>query len=208
MKRPLAIVVVTVCSGLLLVSLAFNVGHWLSAPGAAPIQGDLIVALGGSSGSERVGRALELYRNGYARGILLTGIDQTDGIERSDRYRHWVAKFLIDGGVPSEALLFDDLSKNSYEEAHNTALLMQHRRWRTALVVSDPPHLRRLAMVWGRACDQNGLEYRLIATEPHTWNASRWWREKVWAKFVGMELLKLTYYSVVYEIPELIRIMG
>lgn len=207
MKRPLALGSVTVCSGLVLVLAAFNVGHWLSAPGAAPIPGDLIVALGGSSGLERVGRALELYRKGYAKGILLTGVDQAEG-GKNNRYRNWEAKFLIDGGVPSEALLFDDRSKNSYEEAHNTALLMENRRWKTALVVSDPPHLRRLALVWGPACSKSSLEYRLISTDPTTWNPSRWWRERHWAKFVGTELLKLTYYSVVYEVPELIRIVG
>jgi hypothetical protein len=37
-------------------------------------------------------------------------------------------------------------------------------QWKTALVISDPPHLRRLDMVWGPACAQHGLEYRLIAT--------------------------------------------
>jgi len=198
---------VTVSSGLLFVLSAFNVGHWLSAPGSAPIQGDLIVSLGGSSGPERVGRALELYRKGYAKGILLTGFDQAEE-RRSNLYRRWEAKFLIDGGVPSEAVLFDDRSRNSYEEAHNTAQLMQSRRWKTALVISDPPHLRRLAMVWGPACSQSGLEYHLISTDPTTWNPSQWWKERHWAKFVGTELLKLAYYTVVYEVPEFFRIVG
>jgi hypothetical protein len=100
--------------------------------------------------------------------------------------------------VPSEALLFDSASGNSSEEANNTAVLMTSHRWRRALVVSDPPHLQRLAMVWGKACARHELEYRLIATEPSTWNASRWWQHTVWAKFVGMELLKLGYYVMVY----------
>lgn len=205
MKRALAVASVTVLGGLLFALSMFNVGHWLSAPGSSPIQGDIIVALGGSSGPERIGRALELYRKGYAKGILLTGVDQAEGL-RGNLSRHWDAKFLIDGGVPSEALLFDDQSKNSYEEAHNTALLMQNRRWKIALVVSDPPHLRRLAMVWGQACSRDRLECRLISTDPATWNPSQWWRERNWTKFVGMELLKLTYYTAVYEVPELFRV--
>lgn len=52
--------------------------------------------------------------------------------------------------------------------------------------------------MWERACAHHGLEYRLIATESPTWNASRWWHDKVWAKFVGMELLKFAYYTIVY----------
>jgi DUF218 domain len=111
----------------------------------------------------------------------------------------WETWFLLEGGVKSDALLYDDRSKNSYDEANITVRLMKSHQWETALVVSDPPHLRRLAMVWGSACAQNGIEYRLIATESPTWNASRWWHDRAWAKFVGMELLKLSYYVMAYS---------
>jgi len=146
MNRFGTFVAVTGLSIASIILVGLNLGHWLSAPGTAPIQGDVIVALGGNGGPERVERALELYRNGYAKGILLTGFHRANE-QSSNLYRHWEAKLLIEGGVPSEALLFDDQSKNSYEEAHNTALLMQSRHWKRALVISDPPHLRRLALV-------------------------------------------------------------
>lgn len=197
MNRFLIVVAVGIVSVGAILLGGLNLGHWLSAPATAPIQGDIIIVLGGSGGYERVGRALALYRQGYAKEILLTGFHRA-AEQRSNLYLHWEAEFLTDGGVPSEALLFDEQSKNSYEEAHNTARLMQNRRWKTALVISDPPHLRRLRMVWGPACAKHGLEYRLIETESPTWNASRWWHDKVWAKFVGMELIKLSYYAMAY----------
>jgi uncharacterized SAM-binding protein YcdF (DUF218 family) len=196
MKRFAAVVTVGVSSAALTILSVANVGHWLSAPRTVPIHGDIIVALGGGQ-VERVQSALQLYQEGYANRILLTGVGRTPG-PKTNRYLYWESRFLLDGGVPSEALLFDDLSANSYEEANNTALLMRSRQWKVALVISDPPHLRRLEMVWGQACARHGLEYRLIATEPPTWNASRWWRDKVWARFVGAELVKLAYYAVAY----------
>ena len=183
-----------------------NVGHWLSGPRSRPTHGDLIVALGGG-GIERLEIALKLYEAGYAKRILLTGLENVH--ERNDRYyQHWRSQFLLTRGVPSEALLFDHKSANSYEEANSVSEVMRIKKWHTSLVISDPPHIRRLKMVWGPACARHGLECRLIATEPATWNPSRWWREKPWAKFVGMELLKLTYYTVVYEVPELFHIVG
>ena len=181
--------------GLTILSV-LNVGHWLSAPRNVPKYGDIIVALGGG-GIERVRSALQLYREGYAKRILLTGLDRVPG-QKLNHYLHWESRFLLDGGVPSEALLFDDQSANSHDEANNTALLMKSRQWKTALVISDPPHLRRLDMVWGPACAQHGLEYRLIATEPPRWDSSRWWGDRMWVKFMGMELLKLAYYTVAY----------
>lgn len=180
-----------------------NVGHWLSSPRSVPAQGDLIVALGGG-GIERLQIALKLYEEGHAKRILLTGLQG----QNHHHDQRWRSQFLLNRGVPSEALLFDHASANSYEEANRTAVLMKSRSWSRALVVSDPPHLRRLDMVWGRACEQHGLECRLIATEPLTWNAARWWRDKVWVKFVGMELLKLTYYRIIYGFPGLFRIAG
>src|SRR5262249_16501 len=147
----------------------------LSAPRSAPEYGDLIVALGGG-GIERDQRAIGLYRDGYAERILLTGFER-DQERRANHYVHWRSRLHLDGGVPSDALMFEDQSRNSYEEANNTARLMKSRQWKTALVISDPPHLRRLAMVWGRACEQHGLECRLIEAESATWDASRWWHD-------------------------------
>lgn len=192
-------VLVTACMfsvGLVIFGVV-NVGHWLSAPGTAPTQGDVIVALGGSGGTGRVETALQLYREGHANTILLTGFSKISE-RKLNPYLHWESRFLLDAGVPSDVLLFDDRSRNSYDEANNTAVLMKSRQWKRVLVVSDPPHLRRLGMVWGTACARHGLEYRLIATESPTWNASNWWRDKVWARFVGMELLKLSYYAMAY----------
>lgn len=198
------------CVGTFIVGFIFlgvlNVGHWLSAPRSVPTHGDLIVALGGG-GIERLQIALKLYEEGYAKRILLTGLENVHG--RNDHhYRHWRSQFLLKRGVPPEALLFDHESANSYEEANSISDVMRINRWHTSLVISDPPHIRRLKMVWGAACTRHGLECRLIATEPATWNPSRWWREQLWAKFVGMELLKLTYYTVVYEVPELLNRVG
>ena len=196
MSRLKAVVMVGAFTLLLTILIVLNVGYWLSAPRTVPTEGDIIVALGGG-GIERVQRALQLYREGYAKKILLTGLGRVPG-QRPNHYLQWESRLLLDGGAPSEALLFDNQSGNSSEEANNTALLMKSRQWKTALVISDPPHLRRLDMVWGAACARHGLEYRLIATKPPTWDASRWWGDKMWAKFVGMELLKLAYYTVAY----------
>ena len=196
MNRTGTFVAVSALSAASIVWGVLNLGHWLSAPGNVPTQGDIIVALGGG-GIERVQRALKLYREGYAKRILLTGLHRTSGMA-SNHHLHWKSRLLVDGGVPQEALFFDDQSGDSHDEANNTAVLMNTRQWKTALVISDPPHLRRLELVWGSACAQHGLQYRLIATEPTRWDASRWWHDPVWAKFVSMELLKLAYYTVAY----------
>lgn len=187
-------------AGVLILSVGFwcffNVGHWLAAPQDDPVPADVVVVLGGG-GKERLSKALDLYQAGYGQQVLLIGLNwQADRL--TTPYLHWRSRLLLAWGVPREALLFDDQSRNSYEEAEHAAKLMTERRWRSALVVSDPPHLRRVEMVWNKVAAQYGIDYRLIASEPKSWDAARWWRDKVWAKFVGMELVKLAYYAAVY----------
>ncbi|CUQ65402.1 conserved exported protein of unknown function [Candidatus Nitrospira inopinata] len=195
-RRLFTFVAVGGVSAVVLMMGMLNLGHWLSAPRSAPQEADIIVVLGGGE-KDRVRRAIDLYKDGYARRVLLTGLT-ADAERRGDFRLHWRTRFLLAGGVPFEVLLFDDRSRNSYEEAQNAARLMKTQQWRSALVVSDPPHLRRLEMIWQKVASQYGIEYRLIASEPKGWDAAGWWREKVWAKFVGMELVKLAYYATVY----------
>ncbi len=174
----------------------FNIGHWLATPQDDPVPADVVVVLGGGE-KERLRKAIDLYHAGYAHQVLLMGLHwQADRL--TTPYLHWRVRLLLSAGLPKEALLFDDQSRNSYEEAQNAARLMKTQHWRSALVVSDPPHLRRVAMVWRRVAALNDIEYRLIASEPSTWDEAQWWRDKVWAKFVGMEVVKLAYYAAVY----------
>jgi uncharacterized SAM-binding protein YcdF (DUF218 family) len=173
-----------------------TVGHFVSRPADTPAKAELIVALGGDSGN-RVRLAQQLYADGYASSILLTGIEFGEPLVRS-AYQEWRAAFLVGRGVPARAILFDNRSSNSWEEATNTAVLMQRKGWRTVLVVSDPPHLRRLSWVWGKAFAGSGLEYRLIAAPMVGWEAGSWWRDEKSGQFVLMELIKLGYYLVKY----------
>ncbi len=174
----------------------FQAGYFLDGSSQQPVKADLIVALGGDTGG-RVKKVAELYTQGFAPFVLLTGMEGSPSETRSN-YLNWRARFLVDRGVPENALLFDAVSTNSWEEAVNTLRLMQERDWRRVLVISDPPHLRRLAWVWGKVFDGSGKEYRLIAAPSDGWNPDRWWQNEKSAHFVLTELIKLVYYYVAH----------
>jgi uncharacterized SAM-binding protein YcdF (DUF218 family) len=169
-------------------------GRFVSSPAGTPARADLIVALGGDGGN-RVREAQRLYAEFDAPRILLTGIEFGDPLVRPV-YLEWRAAFLAARGVPTGAILFDARSGNSWEEAQNTLALMQRQGWRSVLVVSDPPHLRRLSWVWGKVFTGSGLHYRLIPSPMPGWDAGHWWRDEKSAQFVLMELIKLGYYPV------------
>ncbi len=106
---------------LLLAILFVNLGHWLSEPANVPAKADLIVTLGGGE-SERDQMAADLYKAGYAKKILLTGMGKI--VNSSQHYYEYPSSlFFLKQGIPVEALLFDGLSINTHQEAINIAIV-------------------------------------------------------------------------------------
>jgi uncharacterized SAM-binding protein YcdF (DUF218 family) len=191
MKPTLAVI-----SFLILIAIAFiNLGYWLSAPASEPVQADLIVTLGGGTG-ERDQMAAVLYKAGYAKKILLTGMG---GIAKRGYYQSPRSLFLLKQGIPAEALIFDGLSINTHQETFNTAALLSARHWQSVLVVSDPPHMRRLDYCLQPVFKKAGLSYQLIQSTALTWRADRWWHDRHWAQFCVKEVVKLIYYALAFR---------
>lgn len=183
--------------GVLLIALGFlHAGHFLAAPAQPPAKADLIFALGGDNGG-RADRVLELYRKGLAPKVLL-GAEGAHSRTRA-AYLSWRARYLIDEGLPERALLFDRVSGNSWDEAVNALQLMRSMKMDRVLVVSDPPHMRRLSWVWARVFQDSGKEYVLVASDMEVWDAEHWWRSSLNAQFVFSEYIKLAYYLIQYR---------
>jgi uncharacterized SAM-binding protein YcdF (DUF218 family) len=119
-----------------------GLGRWVSAGTSAPERADLLVALGGDDGA-RVRKVAALVQGGYAPTVLITGLDGSPADTRR-HYLEWRARLLVEAGVPPQRLVFEGTANNSYQEAIATLALMRARGWKTVLVVSDPPHMRRL----------------------------------------------------------------
>lgn len=196
-RRTIAVwLVAIVLAGVIALSACFlGAGHFLEAPVQPPARADLIFALGGDNGG-RAARVLELYRKGLAPRVLL-GAEGAHSKTRA-AVLSWRARYLIDEGIPEKALLFDRRSVSTYEEARNALALMHSENLQRVLVVSDPPHMRRLAMVWGRVFAGSGKQFVLVASDMEDWDAARWWRISSNAQYVFGEYLKLAYYLVQY----------
>lgn len=174
----------------------WRLGIWLSAPAKPPVRADIIVALGGDAG-DRVALASKLYRAGYAQRILLTGMEGGADATRM-HYLNWRTRYLRDAGVPESAILFDGTSANTHEEAVNTARFLSNEGLKRALIVSDPPHMRRLDITFRPVFSNAGLSYTLVGTRSPTWDAQHWWRDEKWGQFSLMETIKLLYYAIKY----------
>src|SRR5689334_8409148 len=73
----------------------------------------------------RLDHAIDLYRRGFVRSIVLTG-----GVGHNDKLSEAAAsqKYLIDHGLPAEALLLEEQGTTTWESMHNAVSLMRESR--------------------------------------------------------------------------------
>ncbi len=110
---------------------------------------DVIIVLG--SGLRRDGRpgdalyrrslrAAELYTEGFAPNVICTG-GQTNGYPRSEADA--CREVLEANGVPAGAIMLDDHSRSTEENALNSREIMAAQGWQDAVLVSDSFHMLR-----------------------------------------------------------------
>ena len=137
---------------------------WLS--GLAAIDGygqqdrtqpaDVIVVLGskvypggrpGPALTRRTRHAAALFRQGFAAHVICSG-----GLGPNPPTEAAAACGLAETlGVPAAALIREEQSHSTEENALYTAALMRARGWRTAILVTDGFHLYRAAMLFAQA---------------------------------------------------------
>ncbi len=99
---------------------------------SGPRHGEVIVVLGGES-ADRGAKTLELFREGAARRIIISGDGDT----------YVIAQQLMLAGVPSEVIELENRSRNTKENAEFTVQLLKKRGVRRALIVTSWFHSRR-----------------------------------------------------------------
>ena len=129
---------------------------------------DVIIVLGsglnrnlrpGPSLRNRSEHAAALWREGYAPMIICSG-----GFARwaTRSEADGCAEVLRENGVPPEAIVLEERSRSTEENAAYSQEIMQQRGWESALVVSDGYHLLRATWIFS----QQG--YSQFSTSPTT----------------------------------------
>ncbi|ACF11498.1 protein of unknown function DUF218 [Chlorobaculum parvum NCIB 8327] len=178
----------------LFATVYLGLGFLVSLHSTKPEKADVIVVLGGDNGL-RVEKGTELYKAGYAKNIVLTGIDSR---YYSPSRPNWRERRMLEAGVPKKAITVDIWSETTWEEAENTSDLMDKKGWNSALVVSDPPHMLRLHKTWTQAFAGSSKQFILVTTEPEWWHPLFWWRDPFSKQFVINEIKKNIYYLLAY----------
>lgn len=96
--------------------------------------------------SERINHAVELYNDGYVETIIMTGgVGKGNIRSEADIAREYAEQ----KGVPAEAILIEEDSSITKENLENAKKVMNENGVNTALIVSDPLHMKR-AMLYAK----------------------------------------------------------
>lgn len=123
-------------------------------PAAEPNLGDAV---------DRVVEALRLYRAEKAPRILVTA-GNLPWLTAAASEAQLIANLLVEFGVPRSALVLETQSRNTRENAVNTAALFRARGWHDGILVTSGTHMPRAIAVFRRV----GLAVTPVATDMHT----------------------------------------
>ena len=138
---------------------------------------------------ERINHGIFLYKEGYVKKIILTG-GQTKGNELSEA--RIAMQYALTQGVPESDLILEETSKVTLDNLKNAAQLMDEWGFETALLVSDPLHMKRA----GYLAHQTGLTVYLSPTPTSMY-------QSLWTKlpFLARETLLYIGYRLYFIFP-------
>ncbi len=93
---------------------------------------------------ERINHGITLYEEGYVDRLIVTGGTADQG-EESDASA--AKKYLLSRGIPEEAVLIEDQSSITQENLENSKAIMEENGYETAIIVSDPLHMKRAMLL-------------------------------------------------------------
>ena len=93
-------------------------------------------------GVERILEGIRLVREGYGDVLIITG-GSGDLYDQTKREAVFLQQFAIDLGVPEEKILIDQSSRNTYENAVNTKVIMEQHGISSSILVTTASHLPR-----------------------------------------------------------------
>ena len=116
------------------------------------VSSDVAVVLGAGTSDgdlspvyrERLDHGIWLYENGYVDYLILTG-GVGNGNDISDAF---VAKqYVISEAVPEQVIFIEETSTITEENLQNAKIIMDEKSLDTAIIVSDPLHMKRAMLM-------------------------------------------------------------
>ncbi|MFQ6672049.1 MAG: YdcF family protein [Candidatus Tectimicrobiota bacterium] len=159
-----------------------------------PVASDVVVVAGGDV--DRLAYGVELVKKGIAPRLLVL-------VNPEDCPRFWdikcgekIRRRLLEMGVREDQLIMEARPRSTHTEAVYARQDMEREGLGSAVVISEPFHMRRLSWAWRRvfADSDVGLTFTAIPFERTRVRLEGWWTRERELVFVFEEYVKLGFY--------------
>ncbi|MDV2495044.1 MAG: YdcF family protein [bacterium] len=161
-----------------------------------PVPSDVVIVSGG--GVDRIAYGVELVRGGTSPRLLVL-------VNPQDCPRFWgfrcdqaIVRRLLEMGLRREQVIIEERSHSTHTDAVYSRQDMEREGLASAVVISEPFHMRRISWAWRRAFADTGvrLTFTSIPFEQTGMSLEGWWTRERELLFVFSEYVKLGLYWV------------
>lgn len=192
-KRLLRLVIILFCAGCILVLFAAAGRYLVYSDTLEPV--DVIIPLSGNDES-RVREAAALYHDKIAYNILLTRTSQTYG-EYEIPYTEFQKQMLIDMGIPGGGIYTAEfVAKNTGQEATGIKERMYEYGFKTAVIVTDAWHTRRVKLIFTDSFRRTGFKVLVYPVPDSGYNKYFWWLTPEGWKHTVSEYVRIVGYLI------------
>ncbi len=138
------------------------------------VRADVVVALGGDNRCNREKRAAELYLQGWASHVVVSGLTYPSGFHTGEAARRYVMKL----GVPETKVVMISEAMNTRMEARALDQLMRERGWNSAIIVTSAFHSRRAAYTVEKAARGFSFYSSPVPAGSPEWAPYNWWSRR------------------------------
>lgn len=153
-------------------SILFGMGQML-VEAEEPVKADAVVVIGGGYHGERILKAAQLVKDGYAPYLVVSGAGDQYGMHEADM----AIAYAVQKGYPANIFVpvYHDAVSTADEAKYDVAEL-RRRGVHKYLLVTSPSHTDRAKRTFRRASPET--EVRVIAAYDKTWHDGRWWIDR------------------------------
>lgn len=153
---------------------------------------DAIIAVSGGDTIARTDEAVRLYKEGWAPLLIFSGA-AADLSGPSNALA--MKRYAVESGVPEGAIIIEEFSQTTAENAVNTSIFIKKRNLTRVLLVTSAYHQRRAKLEFGVRLGQDvTIVNHPVARDRH-WDESWWLSATGWQLAIG-ELFKILLFHI------------
>jgi len=153
---------------------------------------DAVVVISGGDTDLRVREGIALYRDWWAPKIIFSGAAASGEISNALAMK----RIAVRQGIPAEAILIEEKSKTTTENAINVAKILRDNNYQSIILVTSPYHQRR---AYNSFKTELGKNYVVVnhSAKDQAWRKQNWW-ENANARFLTLGEIMKNFYELIF----------